>query len=346
MKILNLPDLYTADGLFINLPAVLSLGYKYTVIISLRGGGKTYGYLDYSLTSSERFMYFRRNEKSLRLAVDKEFHIYKELNMNRGRNIQPRMLPKIGIGQFMDMDDGEIIGYAANLGTFASVRSIGNVKTLGLQWLVFDEFIPQPDEIRRYDLYKAWSNAEETLVRNTAITGGSEVRRLLMANSDTIYGDIVTGYRIGDAYMEMQERGIEVMEYSPDMVLLRPGCAKLADLKANTALYRVTAGSEFSDIALGNKFLIEDRPHIKRKNLQEYVAVAAINGICIYRHKGRSEWYVSETVSGKPKIYKPGEIDKARYMRENLNIWNAHLKNKVYYESLQAQSMFFAIYDI
>ena len=342
MKQIQIDNLYTAGG-FINLPAVLALGYKYTIIISLRGGGKTYGALQEMIDSSSRFIYFRRNDRSMKMCISQEFHLYKELNDVRGWDITPRYDRELGIGKFIQ--DGDVAGYVANLSTFASIRSIGNVRALGIKWLIFDEFIPQPDEVRRYDLYEAWSHAEETLIRNTELDG-YEVRRLLMANSDTIRGDIVAGYRIGDAYMMMQEEGIEALEYSPDMLLLRPGCAELAARKADTALYRVTAGSEFADVALHANFLIEDRPHIKRKNLQEYKAIAAINGICIYKHKARSEWYVSERVSGKPKVYKAGEIDKARYMRENLPIWSAHLRNKIYYESLQAQTQFFKIYDI
>lgn len=342
MRPVIIEDLYTAGG-YINLPAVLNLGYKYTIIISLRGGGKTYGCLKYMIDTGEKFMYFRRNDRSLKLAISPDFHIFRELDEDQGRNIQPLQVPKIGIGKFME--DGETIGYAANLSTFASIRSIGNVRSLGLKWLVFDEFIPQSDEVRRYDLFDAWSNAEETLVRNTELEG-YEVRRLLMANTDTIRGDIVAGYRIGDAYMLMQEGGVEALEYSPDMLLLRPGCAELAAKKADTALYRVTSGSDFSEVALKANFLIEDRPHIKRKNLQEYRAIAAVGGICVYKHKSRAEWYVSETVAGKPKIYKPGEIDRARYMRENTAIWLAHLRNKVYYETLQAQTLFLKIYDL
>ena len=315
MREIQIDNLYTAGG-FINLPAVLALGYKYTIIISLRGGGKTYGALQEMIDSASRFMYFRRNDRSMKMCISPEFHLYKELNEVRGWDIRPRYDRDLGIGKFIQ--DNDVAGYVANLSTFASIRSIGNVRALGIKWLIFDEFIPQPDE----------------------------VRRLLMANSDTIRGDIVAGYRIGDAYMMMQEEGIEALEYSPDMLLLRPGCAELAARKADTALYRVTAGSEFADVALHANFLIEDRPHIKRKNLQEYKAIAAINGICIYKHKARSEWYVSERISGKPKIYKAGEIDKARYMRENLPIWTAHLRNKIYYESLQAQTQFFKIYDI
>lgn len=335
-------SLYTTGG-YIDLPAVLNLGYTYTIIISMRGGGKTYGALKYMMDYQERFIYFRRNDRSMKLATSPDFHIFRELNENEGRNVQPLRVPEIGIGKFVE--DGKTLGYTANLSTFASIRSIGNVKALGVHWLIFDEFIPQADEVRRFDLFEAWSNAEETLVRNTELEG-YQVRRLLMANADTIRGDIVSGYNIGDAYMYMQENGVEALEFSPDMVLIRPGCAELASKKSETALYKATAGSEFQQVALANKFTIEDREHITGRNLQEYKAVAAIAGICIYKHKSRSEWYVSEQIAGKPKQYRADQVDIKRYLRENTAVWLAHLKNKIYYASLHAQSIFFKLYDI
>lgn len=337
MKIIQIPDLYTAGG-FLNLPAVLQLGYKYTVIISMRGGGKTYGALKYFADTGERFIYFRRNLKSLKMCTSPDFHIFRPINQNEGKNISTRFDRSLEIGYFFD--DQALLGYAVNLSTFAGIRSIGSASSLGVSWLCFDEFIPQADEIRRYDLFEAWRNAEETLVRNDAITG-SEPRRLLMANADTIRGDIVRGYRIDDVYMEMQEAGIEALEYTPDMLLLRPGCEDLVKAKQNTALYRV---SDDNGVMLHNTFRISDRPNIRKKPLAEYRPVCVIHGICIYRHKSRPEYYVSETISGKPKIYKDGEAAVKRYQTDNPAIARAWLRNRIFYESVHAQSLLYDIY--
>lgn len=337
MKIIQIPDLYTAGG-FLNLPAVLQLGYKYTVIISMRGGGKTYGALKYFADSGERFIYFRRNLKSLKMCTSPAFHIFRPLNQNEGKEITTRFDRSLEIGYFFDQD--ELLGYAVNLSTFAGIRSIGSASSLGVKWLCFDEFIPQSDEIRRYDLFEAWRQAEETLVRNDAITG-NEPRRLLMANADTIRGDIVRGYRIDDVYMEMQEAGIEALEYTPDMLLLRPGCEDLVKAKQDTALYRV---SDDNGVMLHNTFQISDRPNIRKKPLSEYRPICVIHGICIYRHKSRPEYYVSETISGKPKIYKDGEASVKRYQTDNPAIARAWLRNRIFYESVHAQSLLYEIY--
>ena len=337
MKIIQVPDLYTAGG-FLNLPAVLQLGYKYTIIISMRGGGKTYGALKYCLETGEKFIYFRRNMKSLKMCASPAFHMFRPINKDLNRDVQPRFDNGLEIGYFVEQ--GETVGYAVNLSTFAGIRSIGSASSIGVKWLIFDEFIPQSEEIRRYDIFEAWRNAEETLIRNDALTG-DEPRRLLMANADTIRGDIVRGYRIDDIYMNMQENGIEALELNENMLLLRPGCDELVKAKQGTALYQV---SDQNGVMLHNTFKIDDRPMIGKKKLTEYKPVCVVHGICIYRHKSRPEYYVSEIISGKPKIYKDSAASVLRYKTDNPAVARAWLRNKIYYESVHAQSVFLDIY--
>lgn len=331
--------LYAAGGYYIDLPAVLALGYKYTIIVSMRGGGKTYGALKYCTEHEEPFMYFRRNLKSLKMCASPAFHIFRPLNAAEGRDVKARFDNSLEIGYFSENDT--LVGYAVNLSTFAGIRSIGSASALGVKWLIFDEFIPQPDEIKRYDLFEAWRQAEETLVRNEAITG-EEPRRLLMANADTIRGDIVRGYKIGDAYMKMQEEGIEAAAVSDYMLLVRPGCAELAEAKQHTALYEV---SDDNGVMLRNEFLIEDRQKIGKRALSEYVARCSYSGICVYKHKTRPEYYISLTASGKPKTYGEGAAEHRRFIRDNTAVWKAYMRDRIYYESVQAQTLFLRIYD-
>lgn len=338
----TIDNLYT--GMYLNMPVILDLNFPYTVIISMRGGGKTYGALQEMVRRRERFIYFRRTDRSLKMCVSPYYHVFRELNVNNGWDIEPDYNRELNLGVFRDNKSEEIIGYAANLSTFAGIRSIGSAKALGIKWLIFDEFIPQQGEIRRYDIFDAWSNADETLTRNSA--DDWPVRRLLMANADTIRGDIVSGYNIGDAYMHMQESGQEVLAVSMDMLLLRPGCAELAAFKADTPLYRVTSGSHFNDVALKNKFTISDRSKIGKKNLAEFTPVCGINGIYVYRHKNRrGEYYISPTAAGKMKLYKEGTAELKRYMRDQTALWRAYLRGKMYYETLQVQTIFLRIYD-
>lgn len=336
-------NIYTADGLYLNFAEIFKTPYKRIMIISMRGGGKTYGSLREFHERRERFIYFRRTDKALNVAMDRDMHIYSKLNKVEGWNIEPRKSASTGIARFLE--DGETLAYCFNLSTFHTIRSIGDAQALGVKWIVFDEFIPEEDEPRRYDSFKAWNHADETLTRNAELDG-YEVRRLLMANADTIRGEMLAGFDVADDFLMMQETGLEIYEHSPDFLLLRPHCEKLMQLKMQTSLYKETAGSDFAEVALSNKFRVDDREKIGNRNLSEYRSRAAISGICIYRHKTRKgEYYISDAISGKPKVYGRGEAERTRFIRENTAVFQSYLRNKVYYSSVKTQTVFLRVYD-
>ena len=338
-KVLNVPDLYHEGSGYLNIPAVLALGYPFTIIITLRGGGKTYGALSYMVDDGYKFIYFRRTKIAAELAASADYNLFKKLNRDKGYGVETSFSARLGTGSFTR--DGQTIGYITALSTVAGIRSIDGSD---IDFLIFDEFIPQPEEKRLYDTFKAWSNADETINRNREADGGTAARRLLMANADTIYGDIVAGYKIGDALLWMQESGTEVLEFSPDMLLVRPGMAELLERKKDTALYRVTAGSDFSRVALENEFRIEDRERIKKQPVREYVPVCYHNGVCFFRHKTLIKWYVSTKKTGKPKMYSGTDADRRRFLNENPAIWPAYLNKRIIFEDLAAQQAFLSIF--
>lgn len=339
-KIIEVPDLYYTGSGYLNFNTILKYGYPFTIIVSMRGGGKTYGALSWMLDNNKRFMYFRRTVKAAKIAISGQYNVFKKINTDRGIDIQGKYHSLLDSGEFTQ--DGEIIGYISSLSTFAALRSIDGSD---IDFLIFDEFIPQPEERNLYNAFTAWSNADETINRNRESDGVPSVRRLLMANSDTIYGDIVAGYNIADALLWMQESGVEVIEFSPDIMLLRPRCDVLAERKKNTSLYRVTAGSEFSAVALENKFKIEDRERIKRQPIREYKPVCRIRGITIYKHKAGSIFYITRMKAGKPKEYDSTDTDYKRFLNENPAIWPAYLAKRIIFSDLGAQQIFLKLFN-
>lgn len=337
-KILDVPGLYNSLG-YLDFNTIADLSYPYTIIISLRGGGKTYGALSWMLEHDKRFIYFRRTKIAAEIAATAAYSPFKIINADKGIDVQPQYNSKLGVGSFV-LDD-KTVGYVTSLSTFAGLRSIDGSD---LDWMIFDEFIPQPEERSLYNSFTAWAHADETLNRNREADGRPGIRRLLMANSDTIYGDIVSGYGIGDCFMYMQEDGIEAVEFSPDMVLLRPKCEQLAERKKDTPLYRVTAGSDFARVALDNQFRIEDREKIRRQPVTEYKPICRVNGVTICRHKSGRRYYVTTSRIGQPKIYQDTDADRRRFLNENPGIYPAYMAKRVTFENLAAQMAFLKIY--
>lgn len=329
-------DLYLPNG-YINMEAVLAASSPIIMVIGARGCGKTYGTLK-ALAGKELFIYFRRTQRIVELITDPALHIFKRFNTDTGREIRPEYSK--GIGRFYEND--KLIGYAAALSTFASVRGFdGSDCTV----CVYDEFIPEPTERLTFNAYTALLNAYETINRNRELEGRPPLKLLLLSNSDRIYSDIVAGFGVGDKLLYMQETGTEELQASPELLLIRPRGETFEEEKAKTAIYRAAAGGSFADVALHNLFPIEDRQRVGIRPLKEYKAVAMIHGIIIYRHKTDGSYYVTDKLSGAPKAYDATEADRRRFLREQAGVWRAHQRRKVYFSGIDIQTRFKDLYE-
>lgn len=340
MRILDSAGLYLGSG-YLNFDYIMGLGYPYTFVVSMRGGGKTFGALSWCLDNDKYFMYFRRNKNALSIVTDPRYQIFKSINSVRGTEISAE-LEKGMLGHYTEGD--REIGLAAALSTFGGIRSIS---AEDVEVMIFDEFIPQAEERKMYDLFSAWVHADESITRNRVVDKLPEPRRILLANTDRIHGDILAGYGLTDDYYKMQREGIEIAEASEDILLVFPKCEQLAEEKEDTALYRTTRGTEFHDVALSNRFKIDDQVMIKKLPLKELQPVSHIDGITIYRHKSKTGvYYITGKISGSPTVYESTDSDRRRFLRAHSNLWNAYLKNRVFFENLRCQNVFYRLYKI
>ena len=316
--------------------------YPYVVIISSRGGGKTYGTLKWLIETRQRFIYFRRTKQILDIVSDPAYHPFKRLNFDMGWDIQPKSGK--GMTQLIDRADPEqrVVGFMAALSTFSNVRGFD---ASDIRVLVWDEFIPEPSDRITFNMFTAWTNAIETVNRNREIQGDDPVKVIMLSNSDLIYGDVVSGFRIGDELLGMQESGTEIKEHSRDMLLVMPQLHTFTDRKADTALYRLTAGSEFEQVALRNTFPIEDRSMLGDRPISEYNPICVVNGICIYKHKRGGGYFASRHVSGNPPVYQNNKTDLRRFMRNHRNIAQAYLKKKLAYSGIDVQTVIRKIFS-
>lgn len=326
---------YTPDG-YMDLAELYGSAYPYIVIVSSRGGGKTYGTLKWLVETGQKFIYFRRTKQILEIVSDPAYHPFKRLNADMGWDIRPK--PSKGLTELIRASDGhdEIIGYMAALSTFSNIRGFdaSDVKVL-----VWDEFIPEPSDRVTFNMFTAWTHAIETVNRNRELQGEPSVRVIMLSNSDLIYGDVVAGFHIGDELLQMQETGQEVLEHSRDMLLVMPALTEFTQRKADTALYRLTAGSDFAAVALDNKFPIEDRSQIGDKPLKEYNPICVFRGVCFYKHKSSGRYYATMHVSGNPPEYKDNKTDLRRFLREHRGIGSAYLRRRISYSGIDVQTI-------
>ena len=183
-------------------------------------------------------------------------------------------------------------------------------------------------------------NAVETVGRNRELEGRPPVKSILLSNSDLIYSDVIAGLGIGETLYQMQTTGTEIVEASPELLLIMPRLEAFRSEKADTALYRLTAGSSYAAVALDNTFAIEDRAQIKRHDLRQLRPVCSIAGLVFYKAKTGGKWYACRHLSGSPKAYENTEADRRRFRREQSALIRAHAARRLYYSDVDVQTCF------
>lgn len=330
-------NLYLENN-YLDMGAIISAPYPFIIVISGRGGGKTYGSLKYCLDNRIKFLYLRRSKTILELITDPRYQPFKRLNVDTGRDIVPEY--GRGVGSFKDSETGEIIGYAAALSTISNIRGFDGSD---IDLIIWDEFIPEPTERVTFNMLTAFYNAVETVGRNRELEGRPPIKSVLLSNSDLIYSDVIAGLGIGETLYQMQQTGTEIKEASPELLLIMPKLDAFRDEKENTALYRLTAGTSYASVALDNKFPIEDRTQIRRLDLREMVPRATIKGLTFYKSKAGPRYYVCRHLSGSPKAYEDTAADRRRFRREQRQILRANEKRQLYFEDLNTQTIFFEL---
>lgn len=327
-------DLYLSSN-YLDMGRIISAPFPFIIVISGRGGGKTYGSLKYCMENKIKFLYLRRTKTILELITDARYQPFKRINADTGRDIQADY--GRGIGSFKDAATGELIGYAAALSTISNIRGFDGSD---IELIIWDEFIPEPGERITFNMLTAFYNAVETVGRNRELEGRPPVKCVLLSNSDLIYSDVIAGLGIGETLYQMQETGTEIVEYSPELLLIMPRLEAFRDDKADTALYRLTAGSSYASVALDNNFAIEDRAQIKKRDLRQLRPVCSIAGLTFYRGKSGGLWYVCRHLSGSPKMYDNTDADRRRFRREQAAVLHAHARRRLYFADVDVQTKF------
>jgi hypothetical protein len=108
----------------------------------------------------------------------------------------------------------------------------------------------------------------------------------------------------------------------------------ILEAKQQTALYKLSGDSEFSSMALRNKFTAEEMDHIKSEDLKPYRLICCVGEICVYKRKDNTRYYITGHKSGSTQAeYQSTSTDLKRFRRDQYFLWLAYLKGKILFES-------------
>ena len=320
--------------------------YPFQIFIGGRGTGKTYSALKGCLLHDERFIFMRRTAQELDLMLDSDkgegANPFKPLNKDLGRDVGLSRIVKnlSGIYNREIVEDrlqpvGLPIGYGVALSTISSIRGID---FSDCNICIYDEFIPEKHVRKMKNEGTALFNAYETMNRNRELDKKDPMTMYLLANSNDIYNDIFIELEIvsdiekmarkGKADLYIKERGLAVH--------LLANNTEFTDKKSNTALYKLTAGSKFSDMALNNKFAYEDFTLIGRQSLAGFRPVCSIGKATLYVKKGESFMYISYAGAMCPSLNINNEADRMCFYNDyGRKLKQLYINGKVCFESYE-----------
>lgn len=288
------------NKLYLNIWNYDDPAYPFQIFMGSRGAGKTYSGLSGCYARwreyNEDFIYMRRTAEQLKTIMDTSngqegLNPFKTLNDDKGWNVGLKSINGKAAGIFNREWNGERflysdpIGYGLALSTVASIRGIdaSNCRT----W-IYDEFIPEKHEKILRGEADAVFNAYESFNRNREFKGLPPMRLWMLSNSNDIYNPIIKGLGLVHDCEKMVRQGIE-HKYYPERALavhIFIPLQEFRDAKSKTALYRLTAGTEFADMALDNKFAYNDFSLIGYKKISGYSPICGLDKGYFYRKKG------------------------------------------------------------
>ena len=342
-------QLYLPNG-YLDFSQVIDNDYPITFVIGGRGTGKTYGALaavkDAYEQTGHPYIYMRRTAKQAEIIATQVFNPYKPINNDTGSCIEPFGIIK-GVSGFyrseVDEDGkrhpvGGYYGVIAALSTFSNFRGFDGVD---FDICIYDEFIKNAGEKSIKDEAYALKNVYETVNRNRELQGRPALKLICLSNSNAIDNDIFIGFEVVENAEFMIKRNKN--QYYDDkrgIAIYNLTDSPISEAKRHTALYKADADSEYTQMALSNKYADYDLSYIKSMPLKEFKPVCRVGEISIYRHKAESVLYVTYHKMGTCDEYGTDKIELSRFIRRYGHLWESYLNQRVYFESFVVKKVF------
>ena len=339
--------IYDSAG-YVNIEGILEEGYPFNFLVGGRGTGKTYTTLKTAKEKNLKFMLMRRTQSQADLISKPEFSVFKPLNEDLGWNIEVQRISKYN-SAFYDAAPAEgeqvhDIGYTCALSTISNMRGFD---ASDIKLLIYDEFIPEKHERLLKNEADALFNAYETMNRNRELKGIAPLQMICLANANDITNPVFESLKLIRVADRMQRGNSERWtDEKRGIQLIMLHRSPISKRKANTALYNLTADSEFANMSIDNSFNVE-RQHINPRPLSEYVPVCSIGELCIYKHKSESRLYGSTHLSGVfNKAFTLSETDKIHYQRIYRTHWDLYVAGKIDFDDVLSEKLFLHYWHI
>lgn len=340
--------LYNEDG-YLNIEAILDTKLPFLFVTGGRGIGKTFGALEYILTHNKKFIFLRRTQSQVDLINKPEFSPFRPIAEYLGIGIISKPLSKYNVGFYkaVESDEGKLEAVGSCLGYSMALSTVSNLRGFDasdVDILIFDEFQPEKHERPIKNEAQAFFNAYETINRNRELQGRQPLQALCLSNSNDAGNSLYMELKLISKVETMKKKGQQYsLDYNRGIGIFLLDDSPISTKKQETALYKATQGNEFQQMALSNDFAEFKTNSIKPQPIKEYKALCTVGEITFYRHKSNSTQYYCTTLkTGTPdgEEYDSTETEIKRWYRKYYFLWEAYMKNKIYFEDATSELIF------
>lgn len=337
----------TRANKFWDIGRTLSHNCLFNFIISLRGGGKTYGCLKFCIKKhleekrngrNWQFIYVRRQENEL-----------KKLTISRGGRlfaaVQKEFPDHILKAESNTLYcDGEVCGYAVQLSNAFTQKSdvFPNV-----QMIIFDEFIAIKRSSYLNDEVTKFLELYETIARPG--TDHPVVKVFFLGNAVTQTNPYFEYF-----YLERPYEGqFKKFGATKDILVQDVSVPELQEDKHRSRFGQLINGTEYASYAIDNEWLDDDTDFVKKKTKDcEYRMSIRYNGTWIGIWYDPLDWiyYISMDVdlqhpnkfSATTDDHKPNVmlIKTAKRMNSFKHLMDAYNNGAIRYESIKLKAWF------
>ena len=271
------------------------------IVIGGRNTGKTYSCLKSCYQYKRKFVFIKRTMEDVSLLCghkgDKEFRFdlspFKSINRDIGSNVRAFEIKK-GLGGFyncIEDKDGHDVPAGPPIGYIIALSAVSKYKGFDLSdcdWIIFDEFIPQPwDRINRkegeqlMDLYK-------TVSRDREHRGKPALKLICLANATKISNPVCNILEITNRLVDMQNARLSIFTDERRGIFVHQlfDNKEFMDKEKQSQIYKAMGDTEWGRMALNNEFGYDDFTAVHKSNLKGFRPYVGF----IYKNKSYYIW--------------------------------------------------------
>ena len=333
--------IYTENG-WLDVEKINAMKYPFIFVYGGRGIGKTFG--EGSIITGPgrgKTLFLRRTKTEYDIVTSQEMNTFSDYNVETGHSISFEKRR----GFSVIMEAGEQIGLCAALSTFSNLRG-GGFEQFGIDYLLYDEFIPERHKAKIRNESDVLMNIFETINRNRELKGSEPLKMRCFANSNDIKNPVFIGMGLVSLAERMARKNREIeIDTERGVVLIDCKNSPISKRKAETALYRLSAGSEFFNMAIKNEFNSGLFQPIQRR-LIEYKAVVNPGEISVFQHKSSGRFYVCKSVKTPAPVFSATDTQLEMFRIRYAFLYDRFYENLIDFDSNLSQILFMTYFKI